>query len=174
MGRGFVEYQLPESAREEWVLWSAFIDYRLAGGSKLHILQQSAWCATCRRFVIAERVPSVEALEEEIGRFRSADPDTLRTWAILSSDAPVADRVSELLRYVEWRQERRGPPRCLECGAIDPSPVPISGEFAYPGTGERVVVGSSGLADTAAWFAEFSSEGELLAEPGATADGADM
>jgi hypothetical protein len=36
MGRGFVEYHLPESGRDEWVLWSAFIDYRLADGTKLH------------------------------------------------------------------------------------------------------------------------------------------
>lgn len=167
MGRGFVEYHLPESGRDEWVLTSAYIDYRLADGSKLQIRQQPAWCAACRRFVIAEKVPSVEELEEEISLNRSADPDTLHILEFITNRASVAERVSELLRYVEWRQGRRGPPRCLECGAIDPVPVPISGEFTHPGTGERVVVVSSGWADAAPWYAEFSPEGEQLAEPGA-------
>jgi hypothetical protein len=170
MGRGFVEYHLPESGGDEWVLWSAFINYRLADGSKLHILQQQAWCAACRRFVVAEEVPSVEALEEEIARYRSGDPETLRMWLFVSNGTPVADRVAELLRYVEWRKGRQSPPRCLACGMADPVPIPTSGEFAHPGTGERVVVGSSGFADTAPWYAEFSPEGEQLAEPDATPD----
>jgi hypothetical protein len=167
MGRGFVEYHLPESGRDEWVLWSAFIDYRLADGSTLHILQQPAWCPVCRRFVIAESVPGVEQLEEEIARFRSADPDTLQMWAFASDGGPVTERVAELLRYIEWRKGRQSPPRCLECGAVGPVPVPMSGEFVHPGTGERVVAGRSGFADTAPWFAEFSPEGERFAAPGA-------
>jgi hypothetical protein len=166
MGRGFVEYHLPESGRDEWVLTSAYIDYRLADGSKLQIRQQPAWCAACRRFVIAEAVPSVEALEEEIGLDRSGDldPDTLHIREFVYGKS-VEERIAELLRYVAWRQGRRGPPRCLECGAIDPIPVPISGEFTHPGPGERVVVGNRGWADAAPWCAEFSPEGEPLAEP---------
>jgi hypothetical protein len=97
MGRGFVEYHLCESGRDEWVLWSAFIDYRFADGSRLHITQQPAWCPACRRFVIAEWLPPVEELEEEIDRYRSADPDTLRKWAIISSSPPEPARMSTSL-----------------------------------------------------------------------------
>ncbi|HEY7314018.1 MAG TPA: hypothetical protein VH643_32005 [Gemmataceae bacterium] len=163
MGRGFVKYHLPESGRDEWVLWSAFIDYRLVDGTKLHILQQPAWCPTCGRFVIAEEIPSVAAFEEEIARYRSGERDTLQEWAFVSNGLPVEERVAELLRYVEWRRTRQSPPRCLKCGAIDPVPVPMSGEFAHPRTGEHVRVESSGFADCASWFAEFSPEGEKLA-----------
>src|SRR4051794_28048648 len=99
MGRGFVEYHLPESARDEWVLLSAFIDYRLADGAKLHILQQPAWCGACGRFALAEEIPSVEALEAEIAKYRSADRETLQTWAFVSNGGPVAERIAELLRY---------------------------------------------------------------------------
>lgn len=170
MGRGFVEYRLPESGREEWVLWSAFINYRLADGSKLHILQQPAWCSACGRFIIAEEIPSVEVLKAEIARFESADSDTLQKWAFVSNGSPTAGRVAELWRYVAWRQGRQSPPRCLECSAIDPIPIPGSGEFAHPRTGEQVVVVASGFADTAPWFAEFTPEGELIVEQDATAD----
>jgi hypothetical protein len=171
MGRGFVEYHLPDSRRDEWVLWSAFIDYRLADGTKLHILQGPAWCAACGRFVIAEDIPSVEALEEEIARYRSNDPDALQKWAFVSSGAPAEERIAELMRYVRWRQERRSPPHCLQCGSTDPVPIPMGGEFAHPRTGERVVVGSKGFADAATWIAEFSPEGEQLAQPGRAAAG---
>jgi hypothetical protein len=160
MGRGFVEYRLPESGRSESVLWSAFIHYRLADGSKLHIWQRPAWCSVCRRFVIAEDVPTIDSLEEQIAKLRSGDPKTLLEWEFVSNGSPVAERVAELLRYVEWRQVRKSKPRCLECGAIGPIPIPMSGEFSHPSTGERVVVGNSGFADTATWEAEFSPEGE--------------
>jgi hypothetical protein len=156
---------LPESGRDEWVGFSAFIDYRLADGTRLHVLQRPAWCRVCNSFVIAEEIPSPEALQEEIARFRSADGETLRIWAFVSNGSPVAERVAELLRYLEWRRGRQSPPRCLECGAVDPIPIPMSGEFVHPGTGERVVVGDWGWADTAPWCAEFSPEGERLAPP---------
>jgi len=42
MGRGYVEYHLPEAGREEWVLLSAFIYYPLPDGSQLPIAQQQA------------------------------------------------------------------------------------------------------------------------------------
>lgn len=171
MGRGFVEYQFPQSGRDEWVLWSAFINYRLSDGKTLPILQQSAWCPACNRFVIAEQLPSVEELEQELVNHRSADPKTLRTWAFVSNGSPVAERIAELLRYIAWRQRRQSPPRCLECGAVDPVPIPTSGAFTHPRTGERVVVINSGFADTAPWFADFSPEGERLAEAAPPANG---
>jgi hypothetical protein len=102
-------------------------------------------------------------MEAEIARYRSGDAETLRNWAFVSNGAPVETRVAELLRYITWRKGRKSPPHCLECGAINPVPIPVSGEFAHPQTGERVVTGSSGWADTAPWEAEFTPEGEPLA-----------
>ena len=146
MGRGFVQYQLPDSGREEWVLPSAFIHYRLADGTKLEILQQPAWCPACGRFVIAEEIPSVQALQQEISRYRSADPDTLQQWAFASNGAPVAERVAELLRYVEWRQGRQS-----------------EGDRAY----ERVIQGCGQLM-------EVHQNVYRIAEPGDEADGGGM
>jgi hypothetical protein len=167
MGRGFIQYHFPESGRDERVLLSAFIHYRLADGTMLSILQQPAWCPACGRFVLAEVVPSIEWLVEEKARYRSGDRDTLRQWAFVSNGGSVAERISELLRRIEWRHGRNSPPRCLECGMVGPIPIPTNGEFSHPQTGEQVVVQGSGWADTAPWLAEFSPEGERLTEPGA-------
>jgi hypothetical protein len=170
MGRGFVQYHLPESGRDEWVGFSAFINYCLHDGTLLHILQQPGWCPTCDRFVIAEVVPSVDALEEEIARYRSGDPDTLQEWAFISQGAPVTEQIAELLRRIKWRQRRQSPPRCLECGEPDCIPIPVSGEFSHPQTRERVEVINQGWADTATWEAGFTPEGERLAEPSSAVD----
>jgi hypothetical protein len=170
MGRGFVRYSLPESGRDEWVLFSAFLDYRLADGTRLHVEQDPAWCPACRAFVAAERVPTVEELEREVAEFQAGDPDLLRQWAFVSGGQTAAGRIAELRRRVEWRRGRRSPARCLRCGGGGVAPLPVDGEFRHPQTGERVVVGGSGWADAVPWFAEFSPEGKLLAEPDAAPD----
>jgi hypothetical protein len=164
MGRGFVRYHLPESGRDEGVLFSAFIDYRLEDGTKLHILQDPAWCPACDTFVVAEEIPSVEAIEEEIRGLESGDPELLKVWEFVSNGAPVARRIAELRQRLRWRRGRRSPPRCLHCGAIGVIPIPHRGEFRHPHSGERVIVTDSGFADTQWWCAQFSPEGEHLGE----------
>lgn len=166
MGRGFVTYQLSESRREEWVLFSAFISYRLSDGTMLDVDQEPAWCPACDRFVIAERIPQLNELHEEIGRFRGSDFETLQRWAFVSNDAPVETRIQELSRRVGWRRERKSPPRCLECGDIGIVPIPLTDEFDHPGTGEKVKVIDNGFADTDRWVAEFSPDGLPLTEKG--------
>jgi hypothetical protein len=39
MGRGFIEYELPDSGNSAWVLFLAFLDYRMDDGSKLDVEQ---------------------------------------------------------------------------------------------------------------------------------------
>jgi hypothetical protein len=170
MGQYHVDYHFPESGRSEYVFFSAFLDYRLEDGTKLHVLQQAAWCPACGRFVLAEALPSVDEMEEEITRYRSGDQDALRLWAFASNGTPVAERIGELLRRIEFRRRRRTPSLCLECGGSGTIPIPISGEFFHPQTGEKVVVGDSGFSDLAPWSAEYSPEGERLAESAAEPD----
>jgi hypothetical protein len=162
MGRGYVEYDLPESGLRESVVFSAFIDYRLPDGSRLHIEQQPAWCSVCKRFVTAEEVPSVESLQAEVAKFENGDPETLKCWAFISNGAPVEDRIAELRRRIKWRRNRVSPPRCLDCGSIKITAIPCSGEFTHPETGERVVEVSNGWTDIGSWNAEFSPEGESI------------
>ena len=164
MGRGYVSFHLPESGREEGVLDSAFFDYNLAVGSILLVLQQPAWCPTCRGFVMAEEVPTVEELEQKITWFSSLAPADLGKWAFVSNGIPVEDEIVELRRYIEWRKERQSPPHCLECGRLNPIRVPQHGEFAHPDTGERVVVLGLKFAAAAPCYREFTPEGDSIGE----------
>ncbi len=164
MGRGFVQYRLPESNRDEWILFSAFLDYRLPNGKRLHVLQDPAWCPSCSRFVVAEEIPDVESMEEEIAKFSAGDPETLEVWAFVSNGQPTSQRIAELRLRIDWRQSRRNAPRCLECGGFKTIRIPSGGTFRHPATGEPVVEVSSGWADTEAWVAEFTPEGDRITE----------
>lgn len=162
MGRGFVEYRMPGFDRREAVYWSALVEYRLLDGSTLHIIQQSAWCPECNRFVIAEEIPSIDQLKEELAKYQARDMEQLQKWEFISNGAPVQERIDDLLKRIVWRQTRQSPPRCLECGSIKTISVPTNGMFTHPKTGEQVIVCDQGFADTETWQAEFSPEGNLL------------
>ena len=152
MDRGYTQYRFPDSDREEWVLFSAFIDYRLGDGSKLHILQDCAWCPNCGRFVIAEQIPSIESMEAEIKKFEDGDPELVAFWRFVSNDEPVSNRISELKKRIRWRITRKNPPRCLECGGFGVVSLPGGKEFLHPSTGERVIELSAGWTDAAPWW----------------------
>lgn len=157
MGRGFIEDNLPASGRREFVAYSAFLTYRMEGGT-LPVDQQPAWCPACLCFVLAERLPEVAELERSLaavlGGERKQQLDVL--------GRSVEQEASELTRRIAWRRGRRSPPRCLHCGSDDVTPLPIANDFSHPATGERVVVTSSGFAVMRTWVAEFSPEGILL------------
>jgi hypothetical protein len=164
MGALLVEYLLSDSGRRRSVAYSAFINYRLPDGTDLPILQVPAWCSACGEFVLAEDLPTIASLGGEIQRLEAGDPTLLQVWAFVSGGAPVEQRLAELRRRIEWRKARHGLPRCLHCGSPDVVPIPTSGEFNHPLTGERVVVGDSGFGDTPPWRALYSPEGKRLAE----------
>jgi hypothetical protein len=164
MGRGYTQYRLSETGREEWVLFSAFIDYRLPDGSKLHILQDAAWCPNCDRFVVAEEIPSIESLKSELEKTRSGETKTVQIWQFVSNGQPISIRIAELEKRIEWRIARVNPPRCLECGGLGIVAVQGNKEFQHPKTGELVTEISSGWTDAAPWSADFTSEGDAMDE----------
>ena len=160
MGRGFCEYSLPASGGREFVAYSAFLDYRLADGSTLHVDQQPAWCPACGHFVLAEFIQTVAELEQSLAAVSSGDPERMRLLEFIGRSP--AEEVAELTRRIEWRRGRVSPPRCLECGAVGVVPLPTSDRFAHPATGEPVALISSGFASMARWVAEFTPEGTKL------------
>ena len=165
MGRGYTQYKLQDSGREEWVLFSAFLDYRFADGRKLHILQVAAWCHKCDRFVVAEEIPSIDWLRIELEKTQSGDSETIQIWNFVSNGQSVAIRIAELEKRIEWRNSRANPPRCLECGSFGIVALPGGKEFRHPKTGELVYEVSAGWADAERWSADFTPEGDTLDEP---------
>ena len=170
VGRGYTQYRFPETGREEWVLFSTFIHYRFADDSKLRILQNAAWCTNCNRFVLAEEIPSIESLENELYKTKVGDEETLRIWQFVSNGQPVSTRISELEKRINWRFVRVNPPRCLECGGFRIIDLPGGSEFRHPNTGELVMEVSSGWTDVGPWCADFTPEGDRFDEPSGERD----
>lgn len=164
MGRGYTQYRLPESGREERVLFSVFINYRFPDGSRLPVLQDAAWCPNCDRFVVAEEIPSIESLRLELEKARSDDPETIQIWQFVSDGQPISVRVAELEKRIVWRIARVNPGRCLECGSLDIVALPGGTEFRHPKTGELVTKVSSGWTDAGPWSASFTPEGDAMDE----------
>ncbi|NUN48198.1 MAG: hypothetical protein HUU15_05135 [Candidatus Brocadiae bacterium] len=92
--------------------------YRLEGGGTLPVDAGLAWCRGCYRVVEGELFESVSALRRSIETLQQAPPsgDRFADLLGLTRDEEIA-----LLRdRLRWRQARRGPPRCLECGHESP------------------------------------------------------
>jgi hypothetical protein len=161
MGRGYTQFAFPDTGAEDvYALYSAFLNYRLPDGKLLHVRQTECWCPTCNRIDMAERVESIDELEDEIERLRNPDDEESQMIAFIGT--PVDERIAELESRIIWRQSRKSLPKCLHCGSTDIVPIPDAQEFAHPSTGERVVVAGRGFASTAEWHAEFTPEGDVI------------
>jgi hypothetical protein len=160
VGRGLIQYSLPKSGRKEAIAFSAYLNYKLADGSLLHVDQQAAWCPDCGRFVVAEFLPDLGELEKSLAELRAGDVKRLECLNFVGRSA--AEEMEQLSRRVAWRRARISAPRCLECGSPESVPLPAAEEFPHPATGEKVIVGSMVFADMEWWEAEFSPEGEKL------------
>ncbi len=151
---------MPKSGRKEAIAFSAYLNYRLADGSLIHVDQQAAWCKGCDKFVVAEYLPEVKELEKSLADLLAGDVKRVQRLDFVGRTA--AEETDQLSRRIEWRRNRSSPPRCLECGSRKITPLPSDEEFAHPATGEKVIMGSMVFADMDWWDAEFSPEGEKL------------
>jgi hypothetical protein len=161
MGRAYTQYSFPDSGTENaYVLYSAFLNYRLPDGSLLHVQQKECWCATCNCFLMGEHVPDVWELEIEISHLLNPDRDTQVLIAVMGR--PVEELLEEIRARIRWRKTREAPAKCLKCSSTEIIFVPDSNEFRHPKIGERVLVVGHGFASTTIWHAEFTTEGDMI------------
>ncbi|WLD14769.1 hypothetical protein [Planctellipticum variicoloris] len=166
MGRGFVEYTHAVSGRKDSVLFSAYFYYQLSDGAKLSVFETPAWCYKCKSFITAEEIPTLESLAAEIEKLQAGDPELAKFWSYVLDGAPIEKRIEQLRIRCGWRQSRRSPPRCLECGETDIVATPSAGdsEFKHPETGETLLVSGYGWTDLLPFIVEFTPEGERIGE----------
>ncbi len=133
MGRGLIMYEFPDSGHEsECVLFSAHLNYRLPDGERLHVRQTVAWCQSCGRFSLAERIESVADIEAELPgliaqkdqllaeslRQSAANQDMRRRDILgIGFDLDWTERaIAEVPVRIAWRRKRQSPAKCLHCG----------------------------------------------------------
>lgn len=163
MGRGYTQFVFPDTGADDvYVLYSAFLNYRLPDGNLLHVRQTECWCPNCNQIDIAERIQSIVELEKELELLRNPDDDDEEAFMLALLSDPIEERIADLELRLIWRRERKSPAKCLRCGSTEIVPLPDSKEFSHPATGERVVVAGHGFASTAEWHAEFTPEGDVI------------
>lgn len=103
--------------------------YRLDDAIEFPIKIGYAWCHKCERFVECEDLYSVAELQENVDRlvarkdqWESIDAEHIARRKELGLEFPQHLLQKNLFEAwsaaVQWRANRRSPPRCLECGSF--------------------------------------------------------
>jgi len=129
--------------------WGSY-RYQLDNGIEFPLDVAYAWCHRCESFVECERLYTVDEIEDRIAGLEL----TRDQWSKI--DAEKEERYAEIDRKLPndltqralyrtwcaalvWRQERRAPPRCLECGSFFAIEVLPDSEIARHPGGECMV-----------------------------------
>jgi len=97
-------------------------------GSKVSIQRTFVWCATCREVRWGEELADLVELERDFAATSSKNPAVLEELSFSVSryqtlDELLASRTRELESRIAWRRIRTSPPRCLECGSMEITPL---------------------------------------------------
>jgi hypothetical protein len=133
-----------------FAMWWPTYHYLLDTGVEFPLDVAYAWCHQCEHFVECERLYSLEEIEDQLatrGSSRDQWAQIDAEWAErYSRDVPpdIQTKLPKSLTQsalhamwsaaLEWRKNRRSPPRCLECGSFFAIHVlPESGSVRHPG-----------------------------------------
>lgn len=144
-----------------YLLWGGF-HYRIGPSRTIRIDRDLGWCHPCAEFRAVEVLPARSRLEAQLEQHRkklkeAEDKARSRVLSKLFRSVVVRDerlialnraQVEEIMAALAWRDSRRSPPRCLECGGTDidhigtigfaPDPHRIA--LKHPGCGGGLLV----------------------------------
>jgi|GEM_PF-1744331 len=114
------------------------------GSGRLYVPMTPAWCSTCNDFVWSEAIfplrtyeciLALKRMENEGGGSPWADVEYAmakkRLELLVSQDTTgfdLDDESTQLEQLIQWRLQRRSPPRCLHCGSPEITQPLLSGE----------------------------------------------
>ncbi len=108
--------------------WSAY-HYRLDNGIEFPLHVAYAWCHRCEQFVECESLYSVDEIRSRIAKLDSTrnqwpEIDARNKQRFEQSDRTLPINWTQHALHttwcaaLEWRQNRKTPPRCLECSSF--------------------------------------------------------
>ena len=102
--------------------------YELPDAATVAIETTFVWCDACRAIRWGEILPDLVQLEGDLASARAEDPQVIERLKLsagrhITLDELLADHIDRLRRRVAWRRSRKSPPRCLECGSLEVTPL---------------------------------------------------
>ena len=101
--------------------WGQIGYYVFPDGERLPARTDTVWCRECNTFTLAENLPTVGAMLEEIERLQNNRTDEfdaeIAEMLEQSLDEHVASRLAAFQDLRDRFRDRRSPNRCIECGA---------------------------------------------------------
>lgn len=87
--------------------WNGIVEYG----------KTNAWCHDCKKITYAEDLPTIDEIREEYEHFGVPGPPVKGIRALMRRfDRHYHETMLELSNTLTWREQRKNPPRCLECG----------------------------------------------------------
>jgi hypothetical protein len=141
-----------DGSRQEMILLSIGY-YILPSGAAIRLFEQPAWCRDCGKFVRAEHLSALEAIEAQIAKYQGKAAESRRQLAgwmyrfrlksgrqLLHELSVYEEAVAEEKTRREWRLKRQSLPRCLHCGSTALDLPPGDEEYPHPAGNGRVRV----------------------------------
>jgi len=135
--------------------------YAFPEGKALPIPDAFGWCHSCNHVTCCEALPAL------------ADVERLLRQAEREGNEPL---VAEMEHTKKWISARVSPPRCLDCGSTAIRPFPLGWsvyleeesdedflDIPHPSCSGMLRVEMSGWSLYRGWFAQYSPEGEKIA-----------
>lgn len=125
------------------------------------------WCNCCSQFRPGEYIDSIDSIQQVIDELESGQLSD--TWRFIYGDDKdkLRKAIASQKRRLQWRQLRKSPPKCLECGSTALRNFKSSNPSSLvdPGTGDGFTLSES-FASTSIdhRLSLFTSEGDFRGE----------
>jgi hypothetical protein len=103
----------------------------MAEGSTVTMERTFVWCPACREVRWGEQLANLAQLERDLAATSAREPVVMEELSFSVSrhqtlEDLLASRKKELESRIAWRRIRKSPPRCLECGYTDVTPLVLT------------------------------------------------
>lgn len=111
--------------------------YELEDGTRLDVRSGPVWCRRCADFTDGESIESLDEIDRQIADLRDPTSELYQFFQDGVTGSIGVDGIHLIMALEQrrrWREGRRSPPKCLECGMTEIVRLP-DGEIVLIPTG---------------------------------------
>jgi len=165
---GYYEIRWLPDGRTEKFAGSRGHYYEFSESDRLEFDAGPVWCHRCGTITHGESLSTIEEIDQQIRDLGdpSSELFSMTQNSLLAEmghgEEFRREQITELQRRRRWRESRKSPPRCIQCGTTEILPLPLGVPVPNPlGKGE-IQIDCIGIfsTDFTGWF--FTPEGDRI------------